>query len=130
CASPRRCSATGRLRSAHRACLAARWRGRRRRRCAECAACLAKEMPMPKLDLVSHHLCPYVQRAVITLTEKGAPFTRTYVDLANKPDWFTAISPLGKVPLLRIDDDDVLFESAVICEYLEETIAPALHPRD
>jgi len=86
---------------------------------------------MPALELVSHHLCPYVQRAATALLEKGAPFSRIYVDLGNKPDWFKAISPLGKVPLLRIDDKHVLFESAVICEYLDETVpGPRLHPAD
>ncbi|HYG90106.1 MAG TPA: glutathione S-transferase family protein [Azospirillum sp.] len=83
---------------------------------------------MSTLHLVSHHLCPYVQRAVIVLTEKGVPFERTTIDLADKPDWFKALSPLGKVPLLEVDGD-VLFESAVICEYLEETQpGPRLHP--
>lgn len=81
------------------------------------------------LQLVSHTLCPYVQRAVIVLAEKSVPYTRTYVDLGNPPSWFLAISPLGKVPLLRIGED-VLFESAVICEYLEETFTPALHPEN
>jgi glutathione S-transferase len=89
---------------------------------------------VPTFELVSHHLCPYVQRAVIALTEKGVPFTRTYIDLANKPDWFKDISPLGKVPLLRIRQDDgtevVLFESAVICEYLEDTQPNPLHPAE
>ncbi len=61
-----------------------------------------------------------MQRAVIALTEKGVPFERVYIDLADKPDWFLAISPLGKVPLLQVDDA-VIFESAVILEYLEET---------
>ncbi|WP_210528561.1 glutathione S-transferase family protein [Rubellimicrobium arenae] len=84
---------------------------------------------MPRLELVSHALCPYVQRAVIALTEKGVPFTRTVVDLDNKPAWFSALSPLGKVPLLRVDDA-VLFESAVICDYLDETLEPRLHPAD
>ena len=84
---------------------------------------------MPKLELVSHALCPYVQRAVIALAEKNVPFTRTVVDLAKKPEWFKAISPLGKVPLLRVDDA-VLFESAVICDYLDETVEPRLHPAD
>jgi glutathione S-transferase len=85
---------------------------------------------MPTLKLVSHDLCPYVQRAAIVLAEKQASFERVYVDLANKPSWFLAISPLGKTPLLRIGSEDVLFESAVICEYLDETIAPRLHPED
>ncbi len=81
------------------------------------------------LTLVSFDLCPYVQRAAIALAEKGVPFERRDVDLANKPDWFEAISPLGKVPLLQVDDE-VLFESAVIVEYLEDTQAPPLHPAE
>ncbi len=86
-------------------------------------------MPTPKLELISHHLCPYVQRAVITLIEKEIPHDRTYIDLANKPDWFRSVSPLGKVPLLKVDAE-VLFESAVICEYLDEITPGSLHPAD
>jgi glutathione S-transferase len=82
---------------------------------------------MTHLTLVSHHLCPYVQRAVIALTEKSVPFERTYIDLSDKPGWFKAISPLGKVPLLQVDDA-VLFESAAILEFLEDTTPNALHP--
>ena len=87
---------------------------------------------MTTLELVSHHLCPYVQRAAIALAEKQVPFKRTVVDLADRPDWFRAISPLGKVPLLRVDGnpDGVIFESAVILEYLEDTQSPPLHPAD
>jgi glutathione S-transferase len=84
-----------------------------------------------RLRLVSHHLCPYVQRAVITLAEKGVAHERTYIDLANKPAWFGALSPLGKVPLLLVDETTAVFESSVICEYLEETMpGPKLHPED
>ncbi len=89
---------------------------------------------MPTLTLVSHHLCPYVQRAAIALTEKGVPFDRVTIDLADKPEWFKALSPLGKVPLLRVAEpgkpEGVVFESAVILEYLEDTQTPALHPAD
>ena len=85
-------------------------------------------MPAP-LKLISHKLCPYVQRAVIALTEKGVPFERIDIDLANKPDWFLAISPLGKTPVLQVGDK-AIFESAVILEYLEETQPTPLHPAD
>ena len=81
------------------------------------------------LKLISHKLCPYVQRAVIALTEKGVPFERIDIDLANKPDWFLKISPLGKTPVLVVGDK-AIFESAVILEYLEETQASPLHPAD
>lgn len=79
--------------------------------------------------LISHSLCPYVQRAAIALREKGVDFLRVDIDLSNKPDWFLAISPLGKTPLLQVDGE-VIFESAVICEYLDETIEPRMHSMD
>ena len=65
------------------------------------------------LKLISHKLCPYVQRAVIALNEKGVAFERIDIDLANKPDWFLKISPLGKTPVLLVGDT-AIFESAVI----------------
>src|SRR5947207_1875479 len=82
-----------------------------------------------QLKLISHKLCPYVQRAVIALTEKGVPFERIDIDLDNKPDWFVQISPLGKTPVLLVGDT-AIFESAVILEYLEDTQPNALHPSD
>lgn len=81
------------------------------------------------LTLISHSLCPYVQRAAIVLAEKGIAFERKDIDLAHKPAWFLKVSPLGKTPVLLVDDQAV-FESAVICEYLDETAAPRLHPED
>ena len=85
---------------------------------------------MPKIELISFKLCPFVQRSVIALLEKDIPFEITYIELDNKPDWFLEISPLGKVPVLRVDDDKILFESAVINEYLDEVTPPSLHPED
>lgn len=84
---------------------------------------------MSGLLLVSHALCPYVQRAAIVLREKGVAFERVDVDLAHKPEWFLRLSPLGKTPVLVVGDE-ALFESAVICEYLDETEPPRLHPAD
>jgi glutathione S-transferase len=81
------------------------------------------------LKLISHKLCPYVQRAVIALTEKGIEFERIDIDLGNKPEWFLAISPLGKTPVLQVGEV-AIFESAVILEYLEETAPKPLHPVD
>ncbi|MET0094510.1 MAG: glutathione S-transferase family protein [Sedimenticola sp.] len=81
------------------------------------------------LELVSFVICPFVQRAVITLREKGVSFEVTYIDVENPPDWFKEISPFGKVPLLKVDGE-VLFESAIINEYLDEIHPPALHPDD
>ena len=90
---------------------------------------------MARLTLISFATCPFVQRAVIALKEKGVAPDVIYVDLSNKPDWFLAISPLGKVPVLKVERDGeapaYIFESAVILEYLEETApGPKLHPSD
>src|SRR6476660_794419 len=81
------------------------------------------------LKLISHKLCPYVQRAVIALNEKGVAFERIDIDLANKPAWFLAISPLGQTPVLQVGDVPI-FESAVILEYLDETQPRQLHSAD
>ena len=77
------------------------------------------------LTLISHPLCPFVQRSAIVLLEKNVPFERVNVDLSAKPDWFLALSPTGKVPLLKVHqangEDAIIFESMAICEYLNET---------
>ena len=84
---------------------------------------------MTKLHLISHHLCPYVQRAVIVLLEKNIAHQRTFIDLADKPDWFLEMSPLGRVPVLETEGA-VVFESQVIVEYLDEITPGSLHPID
>jgi glutathione S-transferase len=84
-------------------------------------------MALPKLRLISHKLCPYVQRARIVLAEKSVPHEIEFIDLADKPRWFLDISPLGKVPVLLVDGEPI-FESAVITEYLDETTPESLHP--
>ena len=85
------------------------------------------------LELVSFDRCPFVQRSVITLLYKSVPFKITYIDLAAKPDWFLAISPFGRVPILRVEDGEretVLFESAAINEFIDEVTEGRLHPED
>lgn len=92
--------------------------------------------PSPSFELVSFDLCPYVQRSVITLKHKKVDYKITYIDLANPPEWFTHASPLGKVPLLFVrmsgtgTEPVVLFESAVINEYIDEVTPPSLLPKD
>src|SRR5258708_40099344 len=88
------------------------------------------EVAMAKYLLVSFKTCPWVQRAAIVLREKKVAFALSHIDPDNRPDWFLAISPHRKVPVLRIDDRVSLFESNAIAEYLDETIAPRLHPAD
>jgi glutathione S-transferase len=71
------------------------------------------------LELVSFKLCPFVQRLVITMNLNNIKHDVTYINLQDPPAWFEEISPMGKVPLLKVDDA-VLFESAVINEFLND----------
>jgi glutathione S-transferase len=82
-----------------------------------------------KPELISFKLCPFVQRSLIVLLEKEADYDITYVNPADPPEWFAEVSPLGKVPVLKVGDA-VLFESAVIMEYLDEVNPPSLQPAD
>jgi glutathione S-transferase len=83
-----------------------------------------------QLKLCSFKTCPWVQRAAIVLRAKNVPYEITYIDRDHRPDWFLAVSPHSKVPVLLIDGKEALFESNAIAEYLEETVAPRLHPED
>lgn len=83
-----------------------------------------------EFTLISHSLCPYVQRSVIVLTEKNIHHQRQFIDLSDKPEWFIELSPTGKVPLLVVDEQSTVFESAVICEYLNEITPGDLHVAD
>jgi len=83
----------------------------------------------PKLELISFALCPYVQRARAILNEKQIEHSIKFIDLDNPPEWFFDVSPMEKVPVLLVDGKP-LFESMVICEYLDETTEGSLHPAD
>ena len=84
---------------------------------------------MSKPKLISFKVCPFVQRSAILLKEKGVDYDIEYIDVYDPPAWFQEISPTGKVPVLQVDGE-VLFESAVIGEYLDEVYPPSLHPAD
>lgn len=87
-------------------------------------------MNSKRFEIVSSMTCPFAQRTRMAFVEKGIGFTVTEISLDDKPDWFLAISPYSKVPLLR-DGDTVVFESSVIGEYLEEVWPdPPLMPAD
>jgi len=83
-----------------------------------------------KLELISFKICPFVQRAVITLLYKKIDHHITYIDLSSPPDWFKDISPFGKTPVIKVNDQHVIFESAIIDEFLDESFPGSLLPGD
>ncbi len=84
---------------------------------------------MSKPKLISFKVCPFVQRSVILLKEKGVDYDIEYIDVYNPPEWFLKLSPTGKVPIMQVEGT-VLFESAVINEYIDEVYPPQIHPAD
>jgi glutathione S-transferase len=71
------------------------------------------------------------QKVLITLAEKGVPYTTRDVDLFNNEQYrpeYLAINPKGVVPAL-VHDGKVITESTLICEYLDDTFPePRLIP--
>lgn len=84
---------------------------------------------MKPLELISFDLCPFVQRSIITLLKKDIKHKVTHIDLKDKPEWFLKVSPLGKVPCLKVGDE-ILFESAVINEFLDEITGGEFLPKN
>jgi glutathione S-transferase len=73
--------------------------------------------------------CPYAQRTRALLTLKSIEHRVVEIDLTKpRPDWFLALNPTGKVPVL-IHDGRALNESSIINEYLEEVYpTPSVMP--
>ena len=74
---------------------------------------------MSEITIYSFDKCPFAQRTRMVLIEKDLPFELVEIDVYNKPDWFSSVSPYGKVPVLS-HEGNTLYESAIINEYLEE----------
>lgn len=81
------------------------------------------------LKLISFPLCPFVQRSVIALRTKQQAYDIEYVKLDDMPQWYLDKVPTGRVPSLWVDDE-VLFESAAINEFINETTPGSLFPED
>ncbi|XP_030385324.1 pyrimidodiazepine synthase [Scaptodrosophila lebanonensis] len=86
------------------------------------------------LRIYSMRFCPYAQRAHLVLNAKKLPHHKIFIDLKEKPEWYTEYSPLGKVPALQltaVDGQPALVESLVIAEYLDEQYPePPLFAKD
>ncbi len=80
--------------------------------------------------LLGSAISPYVRKVKLVLLEKQIRHAVEDVIPFNPPDGWRAISPLGKIPVLR-HDERIVNDSTVICEYLERLHpTPALHPSD
>ncbi|XP_056385751.1 glutathione S-transferase omega-1-like [Hyla sarda] len=78
--------------------------------------------PVPKglIRLYSMRFCPFAQRARLVLAAKGIKNEVVNINLKNKPDWFFEKSPQGVVPSLETPDGKIIYESPIVCDYLDE----------
>ncbi|XP_068114270.1 glutathione S-transferase omega-1-like isoform X2 [Hyperolius riggenbachi] len=64
--------------------------------------------------------CPFAQRPRLVLLAKGIKHEEVNINLKSKPDWFFEKSPLGLVPTLETSDGKIIYESPIVCDYLDE----------
>jgi len=62
--------------------------------------------------------CPFCERVWFALEEKEIPFATEFIDLHNKPQWYTALVPSAQVPAAKIEDE-LVYESKTILLALE-----------
>ncbi|HEY9803100.1 MAG TPA: glutathione S-transferase family protein [Leptolyngbyaceae cyanobacterium] len=74
--------------------------------------------------------CPFCERVWFALEEKEIPFATEFIDLSNKPKWYTDLVPTTLVPAAKIEDN-LIYESKDILLALEERFpTPALLPEN
>ncbi|KGL73712.1 Glutathione S-transferase omega-1, partial [Tinamus guttatus] len=70
--------------------------------------------------LYSMRFCPFAQRTRLVLHAKGISHEVININLKNKPDWFFEKNPFGLVPVLETSKGQLIYESPITCEYLDE----------
>ncbi|MCH7937115.1 MAG: glutathione S-transferase family protein [Proteobacteria bacterium] len=74
--------------------------------------------------LVGQMDSPFLRRVAVTMNHYRLPFERKPLSVFKDLKALSAINPLGKVPALVLDDNETLFDSQMILDYLDETAGP------
>lgn len=74
--------------------------------------------------VIGRNLSPFTRRVVLSLRLLDLPFERREWGTATHMDEIRAVNPLGRVPVVRLDDGTVLIESGAILDYLDEQVGP------
>ncbi len=89
----------------------------------------------PDFLIYGSPVSPFVRKALATTIEKGVGFEVEAVSVLDMPDWFVAISPMRRIPVLRDRSiategvDGTIADSSAICAYIERKHPePAVYP--
>ncbi|KAJ8402752.1 hypothetical protein AAFF_G00364240 [Aldrovandia affinis] len=88
--------------------------------------CLGKGSTPPgpvsngRIRLYSMRFCPFAQRTRLVLHAKGIKHDTININLKDKPDWFLEKNPMGLVPVLETPAGEVIYESPITCDYLDD----------
>ncbi|KAF3885164.1 MULTISPECIES: glutathione S-transferase family protein [Nostocales] len=91
---------------------------------------LSSDTPPVLLYRDTNSWCPFCERVWFALEEKEIPFETEFIDLSNKPKWYTDLVPTTLVPAAKIEGE-LVYESKDILLALEERFSsPPLLPED
>lgn len=75
--------------------------------------------------LTGQYDSPYVRRVAVSLRVLGFAYEHDTRSIFGDFEALRRINPLGRIPSLRLDDGDVMVDSAAILDWLDQTVGPA-----
>ncbi len=77
------------------------------------------------MKLIGRNLSPYTRRVAVAMTLLDVPHSREYLSVTADPERGLELNPVGRVPVLELEDGERLIESAAILDYLMELVGPS-----
>jgi len=82
------------------------------------------------MKLVGSKTSPYVRKCRVILAERALPFEFIEESAWTANTTVPRYNPLNKVPALVLDDGESIYDSRVVCEYLDAISGGGLLPQD
>lgn len=74
--------------------------------------------------LIGQYDSPFVRRVAVSMNLYAMPFQRRVLSVFSDFAAMLELNPLGKVPVLQLDDGELLFDSRAILDYLDGLMPP------
>jgi glutathione S-transferase len=79
---------------------------------------------MKAMILVGQYDSPFVRRVAISLRVCGFDYQHDTRSIFGDFDALRKMNPVGRIPMLVLDDGEVLIESAAILDWIDQTVGP------